>query len=127
MKQKWILVGIVVLLLLIGIGGSYLATHRQLSERTAVITQNGEEQYRIDLNAVEEPYTITIAGEDGAWNQISISSDGVQMTDASCPDQLCVKQGKIADSFLPIVCLPNQVQIQIIASEETEELDAKVY
>lgn len=43
---------------------------------------------------------------------------------------LCAS-GAISDGLLPIVCLPNKVQIQIIEdnneeSSETEEFDAKV-
>ena len=52
------------------------------------------------------------------------------MESASCPDGLCVHQGAISDGLLPIVCLPNKVQIQIVEdtgeSSETEEFDAKV-
>ena len=59
------------------------------------------------------------------------SEDSVKMESASCPDGLCVHQGAISDGLLPIVCLPNKVQIQIVEdnneeSSETEEFDAKV-
>ena len=69
--------------------------------------------------------------EDGAWNRVWISEDSVKMESASCPDGLCVHQGAISDGLLPIVCLPNKVQIQIVEdnheeSSETEEFDAKV-
>ncbi|MGN1223837.1 MAG: NusG domain II-containing protein [Ruminococcus sp.] len=129
MKQKAILFGIFLCLILAGIGGSYFVMHRQITNRTVVITQDGEELYRIAMDTIKEPYTIDIPGEDGAWNRVLISKESVQMESASCPDGLCVHQGTISDGVLPIVCLPNRVQIQIIEenTEGTEEeLDAKV-
>lgn len=129
MKQKALLLGIFLCLILAGIGGSYFVMHRQLTNRTVVITQNGEELYRIAMDAIKESYTIDISGENGAWNRILIAKDSVKMESASCPDGLCVHQGAISDGVLPIVCLPNRVQIQIIEenTERTEEeLDAKV-
>ncbi|MDO4156791.1 MAG: NusG domain II-containing protein [Oscillospiraceae bacterium] len=129
MKQKVILFGIFLCLILIGIGGSYFVMHRPITNRTVVITQDGEELYRIAMNTIKEPYTIDISGKDGAWNRVLISKESVQMDSASCPDGLCVHQGAISDGVLPIVCLPNRVQIQIIETTNVgteEELDAKV-
>lgn len=129
MKQKVILFGIFLCLILIGIGGSYFVMHRPITNRTVVITQDGEELYRIAMNTIKEPYTIDIPGKDGAWNRVLISKESVQMDSASCPDGLCVHQGAISDGVLPIVCLPNRVQIQIIETTNVgteEELDAKV-
>ena len=63
---------------------------------------------------------IEITGEDGAWNRVWISEDSVKMESASCPDGLCVHQGAISDGLLPIVCLPNKVQIQIVEDNHEE-------
>jgi len=97
MKQKAILFGIFLCLILAGIGGSYFVMHRQITNRTVVITQDGEELYRIAMDTIKEPYTIDILGEDGAWNRVLISKESVQMESASCPDGLCVHQGAISD------------------------------
>lgn len=129
MKQKAILFGIFLCLVLAGIGSSYFVMHRQIVNRMVVITQDGRELYRIVMDTVKEPYTIEIPGEDGAWNRVLISKESVQMESASCPDGLCVHQGAISDGVLPIVCLPNRVQIQIIEIPHAgteEDLDAKV-
>lgn len=129
MKQKAILFGTFLCLILAGIGSSYFVMHRQIVNRMVVITQDGRELYRIVMDTVKEPYTIEIPGEDGAWNRVLISKESVQMESASCPDGLCVHQGAISDGVLPIVCLPNRVQIQIIEIPHAgteEDLDAKV-
>lgn len=129
-KQQALIIGIFLFLLLAGILGSYFVLHRSVSHRVVVISQSGKEIQRIAMDTVKDPYTIEITGEDGAWNRVWISKDSVKMESASCPDGLCVHQGAISDGLLPIVCLPNQVQIQIVAdngeSSETEEFDAKV-
>ena len=37
----------------------------------------------------------------------------VRVSQADCPDQVCVNQGWISDGTVPIVCLPNQLIVQI--------------
>ncbi len=44
-------------------------------------------------------------------NTVGIKDGKVRMLKADCPDKLCVKQG--AGDVLPIVCLPNQVVVEI--------------
>lgn len=86
---------------------------------TAEIYQNGVLLYSIDLHAVEEPYTLTITGPNGGENEIAVEKDGIGMLSANCPDKLCVKQGYIHSSLLPITCLPNHLVIQIREESKT--------
>lgn len=44
-------------------------------------------------------------------NTIEIKHGKVRMIEADCPDKRCVKQG--ASSSLPIICLPNEIVIEI--------------
>ncbi len=60
--------------------------------------------------------------EIGDGNRMEIKDNGVHMIWADCPDQLCVRQGTIQESGRTIVCLPNQVVLEII-SEEKPVLD----
>ena len=76
----------------------------------AVISVKGQEVARIDLSQVEEPYSI----QAGEHNSVRIEPGCVYMEQADCPDQLCVKTGKISKMGVPIVCLPNKVVVQII-------------
>ncbi len=80
--------------------------------RVAVIRQDGEILYEIDLDAVEEAYDIIIENEHGV-NTIQVTSEGIGMKDADCPDRLCINQGSIEGPGIPIVCLPNRVTIEI--------------
>lgn len=126
MKRTWILIVIVLDILLCGIIGSYIVLHRRQPEKIAEIYQNDTLIQRIDLSQVEAPYTIVIDGEAGAQNVILVEQDAISMKSATCPDKVCVHQGKISDGILPIVCLPNHIRISIVSEEETS-YDVRVY
>ena len=79
----------------------------------AVITQDGKELQRIDLSKVKNSYTIRVDHPDGGYNIILVEKGRISVTEASCPDKICIRQGKITDSSKPIVCLPNKMMIII--------------
>lgn len=55
-------------------------------------------------------------------NTAEIRDGCIFMTDASCPDKLCIKQGKLSDSSRTIVCLPNKVVISV--KPQAQDADA---
>ena len=68
-------------------------------------------------------YSLSQDGEysiNGGTNILVIENGVVYMKYASCPDGLCINQGKKSHSGERIVCLPNRVMIEIIG--EGEEL-----
>ena len=81
---------------------------------------DGELVATIDLSRACEEYEFSVA--DGG-NIISVSSEGIRVTEASCPDQVCVKHGVLGDGA-PIVCLPHRLVIKWLHSED--RFDAKV-
>ena len=80
--------------------------------QTAVIRVDGEVYQRIDLRAVTIPYDIEVQ-TDWGMNTVHVEPDGVSVTYADCPDLLCVQQGKITTSAIPIVCVPHHLTVQI--------------
>lgn len=81
----------------------------------AEVTVGGEVYKRFDLS---KDYEGDIPGIHGGTNHLVIKDGKVQVTQASCPDKICVSQGVIAFSWdQPIVCLPNQVMVQIVGEE----------
>jgi len=84
----------------------------------ADIYQNGTLIQSIPLFEVTGRYTIEINGETGCSNVIEICPGSIAIVSANCPDKLCVHQGYISNSLLPITCLPNRVVIQLRALEE---------
>lgn len=59
----------------------------------------------------------------GETNTITVSDGEVRMTHADCPDQICVKTGRISRSGQSIVCAPNRVIVTITG----EDKDAQLY
>lgn len=86
----------------------------------ADIYQNGSLIASIPLNEVTEPYTFTITGENGCTNEIEVRPDSIGMRSADCPDKICVNQGFIGDTGLPITCLPNRVVISLRPVDTTD-------
>lgn len=52
--------------------------------------------------------------------EVEIANNQVRMLKNNCPNQLCVEQGW-SNSF-PIICVPNQVEIQIIDNKKSNEI-----
>ena len=76
----------------------------------AVVYQDGNEIYRLDLR--EETH-LTLEYSEGQENVIVIKNGKVFVSSATCPDQICVKQGAISDAGETIVCLPHKLVVEI--------------
>lgn len=85
--------------------------------QTAVIEQDGSELARVELAAVTQGYAMEIPGEYPIT--LWIESDGVRFQDASCPDRLCVRTGKISRAGEAAVCLPARVSVRIEGGSRT--------
>lgn len=76
----------------------------------AVIRVSGEIYRRLPLT---ENQTVSINGH----NTVTISDRRVWVSEADCPDQLCVHQGKTDKPGKTIVCLPNRMTVEIESEE----------
>ena len=108
-----ILISIVAMLLL-----------NKTSANVVRIFQEGVQIEQLDLLAVTEPYSFTVESGPGI-NIISVEKGRIRISEANCPDGLCVRQGWISGGAMPIVCLPHQLIIQF-DSDNTQGLDAIV-
>lgn len=59
-------------------------------------------------------------GDDGSYNLLIIQNGEAYVSEASCPDKLCVHQGRIHYNGQSIVCLPNKVVVEVIGGEQSE-------
>lgn len=91
-------------------------------EPVTVVTVNGEEYGRYPLDQDREE---RIELPDGSYNIMVIEDGTVDVSDASCPDRICVNHKKISKRNESIICLPNQVVVQIENGEDAG-LDAVV-
>lgn len=80
----------------------------------AVVTVDGAEYGRFPLN---EDCEERIALSDGAYNMLVISNGRADITEASCPDKICVRHRAVSKKGQSIVCLPNKVVVEIEGGE----------
>lgn len=65
--------------------------------------------------------------EDGEnRNEIEVTEDGIRITNASCPDKICMHTVWTGRGSLPIVCLPNHLIITAVQSQD-DEIDGITY
>lgn len=80
-------------------------------------------RYRLD-----QAQTIEISGtgadpEGSVTNRLVIADGKADMTEADCPDHICVEHRPISNAGETIICLPNKVAVTVVGEEE-KELDA---
>ena len=78
---------------------------------------DGEVVASYDLSADQEVEL------NGGTNTMRIEDGTVKMIQADCPDKLCMKQKAISKNRENIICLPNNIVLQI-ANQDESELDA---
>ena len=93
----------------------FLLLRRADRGTVAVISVNGEEYDRIDLSEVTEAYEMEIETEFGC-NTLLVEPGAISVISASCPDKICVRQGKLTGGGMPIVCMPNRLVISLEGS-----------
>ncbi len=105
-KTDIILLVAIVLVAAIALTVTYLVLDG--SGDTVVVTVDGEEYARLPLNKDTE---LTITSDNGT-NVLVIKDGKAFISEASCPDKICVKTGN-ADEIKSIVCLPNKVTVRV--------------
>lgn len=110
---------LIVLLLLIGGIAAALSLNNRHSGAQVIVRVDGEIHHMFPL---DENRTMTIDGINGGHNDLMIQDGVVWLEEATCPDKLCVLQGKIQYSGDAIICLPNAVVVEI-AGEGADALE----
>ena len=87
---------------------------------TVVVRVSGEQYGCYDLHTDQD---IEISGKDGGINLLQIRDRKASITQASCPDLLCVHQGAVSRQGESIICLPNEVVVEITAANEETTYD----
>ncbi|MGN1338813.1 MAG: NusG domain II-containing protein [Oscillospiraceae bacterium] len=88
-----------------------------VDDPVAEIRVNGEVVRRIPLS---ETAAFTIE-TDGGWNRIEVSNGRVSVTNADCPDRVCVQTGAISGGAVPIICLPHRLEVIVVNG--SDEID----
>ena len=99
---------VVVLLLLSGALALFLRLTRQDGGIVSVQV-DGEALFELPLNEDRS----LVLGEGEHTNTLVIADGQAQVTEASCPDQICVRQGAIQYAGESIVCLPHKLVVTV--------------
>lgn len=113
-KRDFILIAVILAAALVGLLLIFL--FRENGARVVVKVDGIETgEYSLDTDG---SYTL-----NGGTNTLRIENGCAYLTNASCPDHLCVKQGKISKTGQTITCLPNKLTVTVYgAKEEAPEL-----
>lgn len=119
MKKNDVILIVVLLVIAFTILGATRLWQKNNTDDGAVVivTVDGVEQGRYPLNQdCEQRFDFP----DGSYNVLRISEGRAEISEASCPDQICVKHHKIHYTNETIVCLPNKLVVEIQGGEENE-------
>lgn len=116
-KNDIILIGLLLVIAVFAYGGIYLYQDKSTGDGIVVVTVDGKEYATYSL---KKNLTHTIEFPDGSYNTIEIADGKAQVTNASCPDKICVRHRPIDKNGQSIVCLPNKLVIQIKNRHEAD-------
>ncbi len=107
--QKRELILVVAILVISGLlFGIFYVRNRKPAEEV-VVTVDGKIVATLDLHK----NTDMVIDGYGGTDHLIIKDGYASITEASCPDKVCVRTGKIHRSGELIVCLPNRVVVTI--------------
>ncbi|MDF2800950.1 MAG: hypothetical protein K0S61_853 [Anaerocolumna sp.] len=107
---------IAVILLIAVAGMAFLFLTQKQGDKVIVIV-DGQITKEYPLN---KDISVDIEGVNGGTNHLVIEDGHADVTDASCPDKVCVHQKQIEKNGESIVCLPNKVIVKVESSTESE-------
>ena len=116
MKKRDIIFLSVIFICLAGFAAGFYLTHENTGASVEV-TVDGKVYGTYPLDEDDE---IPIRKDGKTTNLLVIKDGKADVTEADCPDKLCVHQKAISKTNETIVCLPNKVVVQVIGAGESE-------
>lgn len=116
MNHRWKRNDLILILGIICIAAFAYLLHERMQnvdDGIVVVKVDGEEKGTYRLS---EEQTIEI---NGGTNILQIKEGKADMTEADCPDKLCVHQKAVSKNGESIICLPNKVVIEVKSSEQS--------
>ena len=70
-----------------------------------------------------QPQTLVFDSHGGGYNIVTVQDGKIAVTEANCPDQICVNHKPTNQTADPIVCLPNKLVVEVSAPNSENQLD----
>ena len=96
--------------------GAIVLSNLQPEKNIAIITVNGEMKCEVDLEFDDR---FVVKSPKGS-NTIVVKDNEIYVEEATCPDYLCIKHGKLRNKYDSIVCLPNKVVIEYKTASDVD-------
>ena len=112
-KKRADLILIAALLLLALAMGAWLLLTRETGAR-AVVYVDGRAAASYPL---DQDVTVRLDNPNGSYNVLVIRDGQADVTEAGCPDKICVMMHPIRYNGESIICLPNRTEIRIEGGE----------
>ena len=116
-KNDFLLIGVVLVLALAAYLGMSIFQGLNTHDAEAVVLIDGEEygSFSLDTDLIER-----IELSDGSFNVLEIKEGKADVTEASCPDGICVNHRPVDKQNQSITCLPNKLVVVIQNGEESD-------
>ena len=116
-KNDILLIGAILVLALSAYVGISIFQGENTYNAKAVVLIDGEEygSFPLDTDVVER-----IELPDGSYNVLAIKEGKADVTEASCPDGVCVNHRAVSKQNQSITCLPNKLVVEIRNGEEAD-------
>ncbi len=111
---------ILAIVLITAIAGVFLMNTFTHDGYVVRISQKGEVVEELFLDE-EERQEFVVKGENGEKNIVVVEEGFAFVESANCDDELCVKKGRIEYVGESIVCIPNDVVVEIVEDNSIEE------
>lgn len=94
--------------------GGFQFLRQEDKDAMVIVTQNGKTAGSYPLAGDNE---LVFTDSSGGRNVLCIKEGQAFMTEADCPDRLCIRQKSIAKNGESIICLPHKLVIEVRGSE----------
>lgn len=98
---------------ILAISAAGFTVNNYINQKPAIHLEISVDGQVIRTLPLKQNADLMIEGVNGEFNHLVIQNETAWVDDTSCPDKICIHQGKIQLTGQMIVCLPNRVIIKV--------------
>lgn len=106
---------LIIPLLLLAAGVFLLSGLVSPAAKYAVIEHDGKVMHKVELTGLREPRQFTVGDEYKVL--VEVGNDYAAVIFSECPDNTCVRTGRISKSGQSAICLPARVVVRLTGGD----------